>query len=72
MSNGPNSYQLDDVMYYLTRLEGQLVRLNTVLSSDSYLSPGQAVVQSRDIVHAAQAFAQSLRNALSGNRIDVA
>ncbi len=63
MSNGPNSYQLDDVMYYLTRLEGQLVRLNELKGGCS-----NEVIRTVD---SARAFAQSLRDALSGNRIDV-
>lgn len=55
-----------DIQYYLTRLEGQLVRM------DQWNENGGSGIQLGSIINAAKAFAQSLRNALDGNRIDVA
>lgn len=54
-----------DVNYYLTRLEGQLTRLEQIFRVSH--SP-----EAERALNSAQAFAQSLRNALSPNRIDVA
>jgi len=56
-----------DTMYYLTRLEGQLLRLNELVKN--------AQVPKEQILHTidtARAFAQSLRNSLDPNKIDVA
>lgn len=59
-----------DVMYYLTRLDGQLVRLNEMLKTMQNNQHG-GVDNLIQIVHSAQAFALSLRNALSPDRFDV-
>lgn len=59
-----------DVQYYLTRLEGQLLRLNTLTAPN--VGDVWDVKSVRGTIASAQAFAQSLRNALDENRIDVA
>lgn len=59
-----------DVQYYLTRLEGQLLRLNTLTSPG--IGDVWDVKSIRGTIASAQAFTQSLRNALDENRIDVA
>jgi len=59
---------LADQMYYLTRVEGQLARVDAILAQAPF--PNQTVLHS--INEAAKAFLQSLRNALDPRRIDVA
>ncbi len=50
----------DDAMYYLTRLEGQLVRLGTYTATADQFQRSEVM----KIVDAAKAFAQSLRDVL--------
>lgn len=57
-----------DIQYYLTRLEGQLVRLEEIFKASRLTTSPDAV----RTLNSAQAFTQSLRNALDENRIDVA
>lgn len=60
-----------DINYYLARVEGQLARLEFILSAESHLSPGEAISTGRGTINAAKAFLASLRNALDPRRIDV-
>jgi hypothetical protein len=54
-----------DSLYYLTRLEGQLVRLEALNQMVDKYSEIQSTIK------AARAFAQSLRDSLSPGRVDV-
>lgn len=58
------SEKKDDVMYYLTRLEGQLERFDFLLNKQhSSCSYGEAK-DLNVVLTSAKAFAQSLRNAI--------
>lgn len=61
---GPPSLN-DDVMYYLTRAEGQLVRLNELLQVLNRAD------EMKHIVKSVQSFLSLLRTALDKNRFDV-
>lgn len=57
-----------DVNYLLTRLEGQLERLNTLLPEAIWYESRK---QMEEIIVKANAFAKQLREALSERHIDV-
>lgn len=63
---GPPSLN-EDAMYYLTRAEGQLERLNEL--SNIIVHPGMKDV--KKIIDTTKAFLASLRNSLDKNRFDV-
>lgn len=52
----------DEVQYNLTRLEGQIFRLRTLLASGT-VEPDSAI---RDILYSSEKFLAALRTALSG------
>lgn len=60
-------YDPQDINYYLARVEGQIARIEAMVSADSYETDVMT-----GTIRAAKAFLASLRNALDPHRIDVA